>query len=144
MSDEKINVGTIALAIFIVLTFGILLFSVDVGLLFEINQHPEYFVVSETIGVSMYPEVYTGDVYVIELCNSSDFTVKTGNILIFYQDDIVVGHRVTSITNDYYMTKGDFNTVSEKVYPEQVIGKVVKIIDRYNPIGQRVTAWVAE
>jgi len=122
----------------------ILCFTVDIGVLYEVSQHPEYFYVSEVIGLSMYPQVYTGDMFIVQTVDHPGFMVDIGDILIFGNGNNAIGHRVLEIHPDYYVTRGDNNGAGEMVYPSQVIGKVVKTIDRYNPIGQYMFNLVAD
>lgn len=135
--------GKLAILVFIVLLSVIIFTSVDVGVLYEISQHPEYFYASETIGFSMYPQVYTGDMFIIQTVEHPDFEVDIGDIIVFESGDSAVGHRVLEIRQNYYITKGDNNRGSEVVYPSQLIGCVYKIIYRTNPIGQFVFTQVA-
>lgn len=136
--------GSIILLIFIMLLGSIVLFSVDIPLLQKINSNPEQFYVSETVGISMYPRVYTGDIFVIQKSNSPDFNISVGDIIVFYENEQYIGHRVIDLTANYVITKGDFNQGSETVYYNQIVGKVIKTISRYNVIGQKVTSWISE
>lgn len=134
--------GKLAILIFIVLLSVIIFTSVDIGVLYEVSQHPEYFYASETIGFSMYPQVYTGDMFIIQTVEHPDFEVNVGDIIVFDSEYNNVGHRVLEIHQNYYITKGDNNRGSEVVYPSQLIGCVYKTIYRTNPIGQYVFAQV--
>ena len=135
-TKESNNSGKIAILIFILLLFVIIFTSVDMGVLYEVSQHPEYFYGSETIGFSMYPQVYTGDMFIVQTVEHPGFEVNIGDIVVFESGDSAVGHRVLEIHQNYYITKGDNNRGSEVVYPSQLIGCVYKTIYRTNPIGQ--------
>jgi signal peptidase I len=143
MQGEKSNNWKIAVVILIVFLAIIFLLIVDAQLIMRVNEHPEYFVVSETIGMSMYPTVYTGDHIVIELRNSPDFTYKIGNIIVFNDSGQYVGHRVIGFTDNYVKTKGDFSSGIEYVDYDQVVGKVVRIINRNNFFDEAVMKWVS-
>jgi len=120
-----------------------LLTSFDLGLLYEISQEPEYFYASKTEGLSMYPQVYTGDMFIIMEVSHPNFVVEYGDILVYTNGEYTIGHRVAGIYDTYYVTRGDNNQGLEQVYESQIVGKVVKTINRYNPIGQWITARVA-
>ena len=148
LSKIQDNSGKIAILLFISIVLLIFFFSVDIGLLYEISQNPEYFYASETVGLSMYPNVYTGDMFIIQSNEHPGFNLAHGDIIVYYKENsegegYFVGHRIIGIYNDYYLVKGDANSISERVYPEQIVGEVIKTIDRYNPIGQYMFLWVA-
>lgn len=140
--QKKDNSGKLAILIFVLLLSVIIFTSVDIGALQEVSQHPEYFYASETIGFSMYPQVYTGDMFIVQTVEHPDFEVNVGDIIVFNSGHSNVGHRVLEIHQNYYVTKGDNNRGYETVYLSQVIGKVYKTIYRTNPIGQFVFAQV--
>ncbi|MBS3748179.1 MAG: signal peptidase I [Candidatus Thermoplasmatota archaeon] len=142
--DTKFKNGNIVFLIFIVLLGSIVLFSVDIPLVHQISQHPEQYYVSETVGISMYPQVYTGDIFVIQKSDSPNFSILIGDIIVFYDNEQYIGHRIIDITDDYVVTKGDFNNGYERVQYNQIVGKVIKTINRYNLIGQKVTSWISE
>jgi len=132
------NQSIFALIIFLSIFILIILLSVDFAVLNEITQHPEYFYASETVGLSMYPQLYTGDMIIIQTIDHPEFSILVGDIIVYQKEEHNVGHRVLQINEDYYVTKGDNNIGYETVYPSQVLGRVYKIVDRYNPIGQFV------
>lgn len=133
-AKKKITLITLGLSIFVLLT--VILFSIDLGSLYEVAQHPDDFYASEAIGLSMYPQIYTGDLLVIQEATCPGFEVTIGDILIFNYNQHTVGHRVTGIHPDYYITRGDNNRGVERVYSSQVVGRVHKIVYRNNPIEQ--------
>lgn len=141
-TNKSDNSGKLAILVFVVLLFVIIFTSVDIGVLYEVSQHPEYFYASETVGFSMYPQVYTGDMFIVQTVEHPDFEVNTGDIIVFDSGDNIVGHRVLEIHQEYYVTKGDNNRGSEVVYNSQLIGCVYKTIYRTNPIGQFAFAQV--
>lgn len=122
----------------------VLCFTVDIGVLHEVSQHPEYFYASETVGLSMYPQVYTGDMFIVQTVDHPEFNIKIGDIIVFDSGhNSAIGHRVLEVHTGYYVTRGDNNDRGERVYPSQVIGRVHKTIYRTNPIGQYMFSWVA-
>jgi len=110
----------------------------DIPLYIQAEQEKSYIYASKAIGVSMEPTINTGDLLIIEKKESPNFNVKIGDILIFEYNGKLVGHRLINIRNNIYYTKGDNSRGVEEVREEQIIGKVVGIISRYNPIGQFV------
>jgi len=110
----------------------------DIPLYIQAEQEKSYIYASEAIGVSMEPAINTGDLLIIEKKESPDFNVKIGDILIFEYEGKLVGHRLINIRDNVYCTKGDNNNGFEEIKEEQIIGKVIGIISRYNPIGQIV------
>lgn len=143
--DKEIHIiYQLAVVVFISIIALILLFSVDIGSLHEVTQHPEYFYASETVGLSMYPQVYTGDIFIIQTRDHPDFDIKLGDIIVFDSGHSYVGHRVLEIHDGYYITKGDNNHVGERVYDSQIVGRVYKTVYRTNPIGQFVFTQVLQ
>lgn len=140
-TKKKTTLIFIAFSIFVL--FTVVAFTVDIGSLYEVAQNPDYFYASEAIGLSMYPQVYTGDMLVIQTADCPGFNIAIGDILIFNSGQHTVGHRVLEIHPSYYITKGDNNRGYETVYPSQVVGRVYKTIYRTNPIGQYVFSKVA-
>lgn len=78
---------------------------------------------------SMEPELYVGDVAVIQKCNPND--VEEGDIIEYQMNGYTVIHRVIKKTQQNgqfsFITKGDNNNTedSEPVTEEQLIGKVI-------------------
>ena len=140
---EKKLITKILVTLLISIIILILLSSLDLGLLYELSQESEYFYASKTEGLSMYPQIYTGDMFIVMKVTHPDFDVDCGDILVYTNGEYNIGHRVAVVYDGYYLTKGDNNQGFEQVYETQVLGKVVKIINRYNPIGQWVTARVS-
>ena len=141
--ESKVS-GKLAILIFVILLSVIIFTSVDMEALYEVSQHPEYFYASKTIGFSMYPQVYTGDMFIVQTVEHPGFEVDIGDIIVFESGDSAVGHRVLEIHQEYYITKGDNNRGSEIVYHSQLIGCVYKTIYRTNPIGQYVFSQVVD
>ena len=77
---------------------------------------------------SMEPSIHQGDYIIIESVDTKD--LKVGDVICFYSLDEEIydmpnTHRIVSITEKGFVTKGDSNLVTDKTYvpPERVIGK---------------------
>lgn len=83
---------------------------------------------------SMEPMIKPGDVILIK--KIGDEEVKTGEVIQFKRDDILITHRVVKIVDDAaglrYRTKGDNNPSEDLrlVKPEEIKGKVVKVVPK--------------
>jgi signal peptidase len=83
---------------------------------------------------SMEPVLYKGDIVLLE---SNPSSIEVGDIIVYHAiwlNSEPVVHRVitngiSSTGEDYYLTKGDNNPTQDpgKVYPNEVISKVIKI-----------------
>jgi signal peptidase len=82
----------------------------------------------------MEPVFYKGDIVLLESNLSS---IEVGDIIVYHAhwlNSEPVIHRViakgkSSTGEDYYLTKGDNNSIQDpmEVYPKDVISKVIKI-----------------
>jgi signal peptidase I len=77
---------------------------------------------------SMEPSIHTGDFIIVESTDAS--ALKEGDIISFYseQSDIkgmLVTHRITEVTDDGFITKGDANPVEDSISvpAKNVVGK---------------------
>lgn len=77
---------------------------------------------------SMEPSIHTGDFITVKSVDTSE--LKSGDIISFYseQSDIkgmLVTHRISEVTDDGFITKGDANPVEDSVSvpAENVVGK---------------------
>ena len=77
---------------------------------------------------SMKETIQIDDIIIIKEENR----LHKGDIITFFQDDQIITHRIIEILDDgNFITKGDANNSKDsKVYKQNVIGKVVKIIPR--------------
>ena len=77
---------------------------------------------------SMKETIQIDDIIIIKEENR----LNKGDIITFFQDDQIITHRIIEILDDgNFITKGDANNSKDsKVYKQNVIGKVVKIIPR--------------
>lgn len=93
------------------------------------NDYPNFFGYSvfKVITNSMYPTVKTNDIIIVKLGDDA----KKGEVITFKKDGAFITHRVSSVQDNLYMTKGDYNNVGddEPVLKELVVGKVVKIYE---------------
>lgn len=78
---------------------------------------------------SMAPAITTNDLIVVKL---SDDDIKAGDIITYEDGDTLVTHRVQSVNQTGYVTKGDANMEQDRaILKDQVVGKVVKILPQY-------------
>lgn len=72
---------------------------------------------------SMEPEFSAGDVLVI---HKEEHYAK-GDVIAFYEDGMLISHRIIDEGQEGFITKGDANNVpdDELVMPEQIAGKMV-------------------
>lgn len=77
---------------------------------------------------SMKETIQIDDIIIIKEENR----LNKGDIITFFQDNQIITHRIIEILDDgNFITKGDANNSKDsKVYKQNVIGKVVKIIPR--------------
>ncbi len=80
---------------------------------------------------SMYPSLQRGDAILIEkLDDKQKDNIKKGDIVVFYEDDEIITHRVIEVEiqdkNMYIITKGDNNDVKDSTKHEKndIIGIV--------------------
>jgi signal peptidase len=79
----------------------------------------------------MYPSLQRGDAILIEkLDDKQKDNIKKGDIVVFYEDDEIITHRVIEVEiqdkNMYIITKGDNNDVKDSTKHEKndIIGIV--------------------
>lgn len=78
---------------------------------------------------SMAPAITTNDLIVVKL---SDDDIKAGDIITYEDGDTLVTHRVQSVNQTGYVTKGDANMEQDRaILKDQVVGKVIKILPQY-------------
>lgn len=74
---------------------------------------------------SMKPTIDTDDIVFVVLNNSN---IKENDIIVYYNSDLTITHRLIEINDNTYITLGD-NANSEKEYisKDKIIGKVIYI-----------------
>jgi len=72
---------------------------------------------------SMYPTIIPDDKVLI--VKSNDF--NRGDFIVYKEKKNLIVHRLLKKRKDYFITKGDNNICSEKIFVNKVIGKVVFI-----------------
>lgn len=78
---------------------------------------------------SMAPAITTNDLIVVKLL---DDDIKAGDIITYEDGDTLVTHRVQSVNQTGYVTKGDANMEQDRaILKDQVVGKVIKILPQY-------------
>ena len=72
---------------------------------------------------SMMPEIEVGESIIIKRCKE----YKVGDIITFIQDDEIITHRISSISDGNYYTRGDANNCDdlEPIKYNQIYGKVI-------------------
>lgn len=84
-----------------------------------------YSILSTETG-SMSPTIEVGDIIIIKIGDE----IKENDIITYEQDDVLITHRIQEIDGDAIITKGDYNNIQdEPIQKEQVVGKVVYIIN---------------
>jgi len=124
-----------------ILILSILIFSVfiilalfDVPLAYNIYTKRDYVSTSIGIGTSMTPFIKNGDTIVILHSDYPSFALEVGEVLVFYDGDGFIAHRIYKIDNNRFFVKGDNNPDVDIYFVSdvQVVGKVIGVIDRYN------------
>lgn len=123
-TDDAKTIAKICVAVAILSISLLIILSINIPALQTINENPEYFYASESIGISMYPTLKNGDVLIIQKNTDPSFNVKVGDIIVFTYNDMYVGHRVIDVENNYVVTKGDANTFSEHITYDRIVGKI--------------------
>ncbi len=77
---------------------------------------------------SMKETIQIDDIIIIK----EEDSLNNGDIITFFQDDQIITHRIIEVLDDgNFITKGDANNSKDsKVYKQNVIGKVIKIIPK--------------
>lgn len=77
---------------------------------------------------SMKEAIQIDDIIIVK----KEENLNEGDIITFFQDEQIVTHRIIEILDDEnFITKGDANNSKDsKVYRQNVIGKVIKIIPK--------------
>lgn len=80
---------------------------------------------------SMEPAVQTGALTLVHFCEVAD--LQEGDIITYWSPDFqeYITHRVYSVGDDYVVTRGDANSVSDPtpVIDDMLMGKVVLVIN---------------
>ena len=88
----------------------------------KINSLLGYSILNVISG-SMSPEINEGDIIIIKKYKN----YEVGDIITFSSNDEIITHRIYSIIDDYYFTKGDANNTIdlEPIEFNQIYGKVI-------------------
>ena len=90
------------------------------------------------ISGSMEPKLYKDDIIIVKNCDTN--LLEENDIITFNQDNKIISHRITKITEENgernFQTKGDNNDVIDDfvVKPEQIYGKVAFKIPKIGKI----------
>ena len=83
-----------------------------------------YSVLSTETG-SMAPTIQKGDIIIIKIGDE----IKENDIITYKKDNVLITHRIVSITGDTIIARGDYNnTDDEPIKKDAVIGKEVFVI----------------
>ena len=137
---EKRHSYPLIIAVFIVFLASFMI-VIDINTLVNAYQNKDHCYLSVGVGGSMEPVIHNGDMLVILYGSSPGFTLDVGDILVYwYSDDMVVGHRIIDIREDKYYVQGDANPNRDNicVRSDDVVGKIIGIIDNSNIIGKIV------
>lgn len=122
--DEKSKESSVSWMVTCLISIGIIWFSVGV--------FPIYPSVIAT--GSMEPMIMPGDVILVQKADGNK--VKLDDVIQFKRDNMLISHRIIEIVEKEnvkgYRTKGDNNSCAdaELVKPEQVKGKVIKVVPK--------------
>jgi ATP-binding cassette subfamily B protein len=112
-----------------------------IGILLEDDKQLEF----HLKGYSMFPLLRPGDTGVVRKCTIDD--LKSGDIVVFYQQTNLVAHRFIRLNDELIVCKGDKNRYAdEPVKREAIVGKLVhyKRGDKvYTPGDKQAAAWLA-
>lgn len=84
----------------------------------------------EVASGSMEPALSIDDVIIV---NTNIKDVHVNDIITYELDKSIITHRVISINGDNIITKGDYNNTADgKIERKNIIGKVVKVLPKFN------------
>ena len=89
--------------------------------------HQDTFVLAVGEGYSMYPIINDGDYIIIDVTPED---LKVGDVIVYYHDGELIGHRIIGVLDGGFITKGDNNRYPDPwiVKKNQVIGEVEWVI----------------
>lgn len=115
-----------------ILIFSLMLIIADVN---GVNNSIYKLNIYNVISDSMFPKIEVGDMVFVKTGYKPE-QYKEGNIITFKDSNgDIITHRIEKKINDYeYITKGDNNANADidKVLYEDIIGKVVYIVNKTN------------
>lgn len=119
----KVITNIILVILFIIL--AIIIF-IKVKTLISGNNYFEFFGYSifEVATGSMEPSISKNDIIITKKGND----YKVNDIITYVTDNDFITHRIISVNNDTYITKGDANnTIDKEVTSKNIVGKVIKV-----------------
>lgn len=76
----------------------------------------------------MAPAITTNDLIIVKLTDK----IQKNDIITYEDNNTFITHRVISVNDSGYITKGDANNSEDQaILNKQVLGKVVKILPNY-------------
>lgn len=83
--------------------------------------------VFKVISDSMAPYIRKDDVIIVKITDD----IKPGDVITYKLNEDFITHRVESINDDSYITRGDSNNIGDKPVPKKdVVGKEIKIFKK--------------
>ena len=77
-------------------------------------------------GTSMLPSVFPGDIVTVSRCSAADLI--PGQIVLCFRDEALVVHRLTSVSGNRFITRGDSLCHNDRPFREdEILGRVVCI-----------------
>lgn len=117
----------------IIILFGILIILLLTYVIQTKILKKEYadifgFTAFQVVSGSMANTINIGDAVIVKLTDQ----IKENDIIVYKQDNNFITHRVIKIDSEKITTKGDANNTEDvPITKNQVLGKVVKIIPKF-------------
>jgi hypothetical protein len=91
-------------------------------------------------GTSMLPAVWPGDVLMVKRCEFAD--LRPGQIVLYHREGKLTAHRITFVSSDQLLTRGDSLTRWDPPVREfEIAGRVVGIFRRARRIQPEQSVW---
>lgn len=116
-----------------------------VVLVYFTSGYFHYYAIAIASG-SMTPNIYKGDVVIIEKIDEEYEKLKEGQVIAYQYDDIIVVHRISRILKNedkyYFYTKGDANSEEDNYIVEKE--KIIGVVNLKIPYIGIPTIWLNE
>ena len=123
---KVISIVLTIILVFVVLFMLISIYSfIQIRIIHTPFEHFAGIIVLSEQTESMKPAIDTDDVVFVTLNNSN---LKENDIIVYYNNEYTITHRLKEIKDDTYITIGDnANSGEESIKKDQIIGKVIYI-----------------
>ena len=123
---KVISIVLTIILVFVVLFMLISIYSfIQIIIIHTPFEHFAGIIVLSEQTESMKPAIDTDDVVFVALNNSN---IKENDIIVYYNNEYTITHRLKEIKDDTYITIGDnANSGEESIKKDQIIGKVIYI-----------------